>query len=318
MKKIEIFGRYSVKITAGYILLSIGFPFFFFGGPGYHAERSFKTAWDLGHILFFFLATWLYLHHSGHHEGRRQSWPAIFRILFAVLCVGIVIELIQQVIDGRIGDCGDVYRDVLGSLAALSFAEMLPGSGRIRILVVCAVVGLLLFAVWPVYRSLNDELVARKQFPVLADFETPFEQTRFNDIRQVQREQRIVRHGRYALRVQLSTAHYSGISLFYFPHDWRGYKTMHFSVYNPGKDILPLHCRIHDSLHSRHGMRYDDRFHKLFDLQPGWNDCIVQLDDVRTAPKTRFMDMAHIENFAIFVVRQQRPRTIYLDYLLLD
>ena len=78
------------------------------------------------------------------------------------------------------------------------------------------------FAVdWPVYQSLDDEWVARKQFPVLADFETPFEQTRFSDVHQVQREQNIVRHGRYALRVQLSTVHYSGISLFYFPHDWR-------------------------------------------------------------------------------------------------
>ena len=239
-------------------------------------------------------------------------------MLFSVLCVGIVIELIQQVIDGRIADCGDVYRDVLGSITALAFAGMLPGSGRIRILVVCAVVGLLLFAVWPVYQSLDDEWVARKQFPVLADFETPFEQTRFKDVRQVHREQNIVRHGRYALKVQLSTARYSGISLFYFPHDWRGYKTMHFSVYNPGKEILPLHCRIHDSQHSRHGMRYNDRFHKRFDLHSGWNDCIVWLDDVRTAPKTRFMDMAHIENFAIFVVRQQRSRKICLDYLYLS
>ena len=311
-------GDRSLPVTGACILLLIGFPFFFFGGPGYHAARSFKAVWNLGHILFFFPATWLYITFAENHEGRAGSWLFFFKAFFIVLLAGIIIELIQKATGGRTVDVGDVYRDLLGCLAAFVVARSLPISHKGRLFAVCGLIGLLLLEIWPVFRSLADEQAARAQFPLLADFETPFEQNRFGDIRQLRREREIVRHGRYALRVQLSTATYSGTSLFYFPHDWRDYRMLHFSIYNPEKNNLALHCRIHDTLHAKHGMRFDDRYHKRFFLRPGWNDCEVALEDVRAAPVSRLMEMANIERFALFVVRQERPRVLYLDYIYLS
>lgn len=310
--------RRSALVPVVFVLLLIGFPFFFFGGPGYYAARSFKEAWNLGHILFFFLTTWLVVKYVLLDRPRERSWKFFILVFGSVLVAGIGIELLQGVVSGRTVGKWDLYRNQLGCLAAFAFTRSLPLPGKGQQFFQTVVVSLLLFAVWPLYPALSDERVARNQFPLLADFETPYEQRRWKNVRQLQRQQEIVRHGKYGLRVQLSTATYSGTSLFYFPHDWRDYQKLHFSVYNPEDDVLALHCRMHDTLHGQHGRLFEDRFHKRFELQPGWNDLSVFLQEVRTAPATRLMDMAQVEGFGLFVVRQPRAHVLYLDYIYLS
>ncbi len=318
MEKAVESGHRSVLVPVVCVLLLIGFPFFFFGGPGYHATRSFKAAWDLGHVLFFFLASFLVITCSGSGRREKKSWLFFGLFLLLVLVAGVIIELVQQSIGGRSVDGWDLYRNLLGCLTAFAVTGSLPLAPRGNLLLSAVVIVLLFTALRPLYSSLADERTARRQFPLLADFETPFEQNRWKDVRQLQRQKNIVRRGRYGLRVQLSTARYSGTSLFYFPHDWRGFRRLHFSVYNPEEEVLFLHCRIHDGLHAQHGMRFDDRFHKRFELRPGWNDLSVSLQEVRTAPATRLMDMAQVEGFGLFVVRQPRARVIYLDSIYLS
>ena len=318
MKNTGQTGHRSFRIRIVFILLLIGFPFFFFGGPGYHAARSFKAAWDLGHILFFFLASYLMITCTRSGRREKKSWLFFGLSLLVVLVAGVIIELVQQAIGGRSVDGWDVYRNLLGCLTAFTVTGALPLASRGYLFLSAAVLVLLLAAVWPLYPSLADERTARRQFPLLSDFETPFEQNRWKDVRQLQRQKNIVRRGQYALRVQLTTATYSGTSLFYFPHDWRDFRTLHFSVYNPDEEVLFLHCRIHDRLHTQHGMRFDDRFHKRFTLRPGWNDLSVSLQEVRTAPVSRLMDMAQVQGFGLFVIRQPRARVLYLDSIYLS
>ena len=302
----------SQEVAIGLLLL-IGFPFFFIGGPGYHAERSFKSAWDLGHVLFFFLATRLFLLVAAKRQKTKQRPFFFLQVFVSALGLGILIELAQKALGGRSVDGWDVYRDLLGCAGAYTVSELFPVINRRFVLPAIGIMLLVTTASWPLVRSLVDENIARRQFPVLADFETPFEQNRFIPGSRLRRVEKVAAHGRFSLRVQLTTATYSGASLFYFPHDWRGYTTLNFSVYNPDKQELPLHCRIHDVHHRQHGMRFSDRFHQLFALHPGWNRCQVSLADVRTAPRTRLMDMAHIESFAFFVVRQRKGHIIYVD-----
>ncbi len=308
--------RLSQERSIGLLLL-IGFPFFFIGGPGYHAGRSFKSAWDLGHILFFFLATRLFLLHGAQRRRKKRSRFLFLKICASVFVLGILIELIRKTLGGRSVDGWDVYRDLLVGISAYMAPAIFPVPNRMFILPAIGVTLLIIAASWPFFLFFFDENIARRQFPVLADFETPFEQNRFSPGSRLQRVEKIASHGRFSLRVQLTTATYSGASLFYFPHDWSGYATLNFSVYNPGKKELPLHCRIHDVHHVRHGMRFSDRFHRLFVLHSGWNHCHVSLAAVRTAPQTRLMDMAHIESFAFFVVRQSKRHVICVDNIYL-
>ncbi len=299
------------------LVLCLGFPFFFWGGPGYYSVRSFKAAWDLGHILFFALAT-IFVILLARQRGIRTGWHFVLVLVALGGSCGILIEVAQFATGGRSVDFWDVYRDFLGILIGLIFCRILPGSIRLRriFLFVCGL--LLFFSAGPLAAALVDEYLAGRQFPVLADFETPFEENRFVPAGHVQRSATYARSGRHSLHVRLTTATYSGVSLFYFPHNWGGYEQLHFSVYNPSRDKLMLHCRIHDIWHKDHGMLYKDRFHQAFHLEQGWNDCRISLASVRQAPSGREMDMKAIESFALFVVRQDRSRVLYLDHIFLS
>jgi len=301
-------------------LLLLIAPFFFLGGPGYHSPRSFQSFWDLGHIFYFFLLScWLCRTLRGRF-AQLSPLRLFVCIVTAVFLFGLLVEILQNFTSGRSPDMFDVLRNLQGCLIAFAFFIRPPLLNRpwqqqaFRAMVLI----LLAIALWPLTRSLIDEHLAARQFPMLADFETPFELDRWVNRAQLREETQRVRHGQKAVRVQLSTAKYSGISLFHFPGDWRSFRTLRYSVYNPQDGGLVLNCRINDTHHKAHGQEFSDRFNQQFILQQGWNDLIIPLDKVKNALKGRTMDMEHIEGFGLFVVQQARPMEIYLDYVYLS
>lgn len=298
------------------MLLLIGLPFFFFGGPGYHSSRSFQSTWDLGHILFFAVLSCLLNLYLCRRYRYLSAWFRFVLIFSVVFVIGLTVELLQMGNGNRTPSVLDMLRNQLGCLFAYAFllkqeSRRVPWRWLFRVTVLL----LLLLAVWPLTRALIDENLAARQFPVLSDFETPFERYRWVNTRQLRQEADVVRHGRKAARVQLSTAKFSGVSLFYFPGDWRGYERVQWSVYNPQTEPLELHCRIHDNQHKEHGYEFNDRFNQQFNLKPGWNDLAVSLEKVQHSPKDRLMDLQHIEGFGIFVIQQKVPLEIYLDHV---
>ena len=165
---------------------------------------------------------------------------------------------------------------------------------------------------------LLDEFISIRQFPVLADFETPFEQSRFRGMAACGRSNQVAWSGRGSLMLRLTTDTYSGTSLQYFNGDWSAYKTFSCAVFNPGKNTVNLLLRIHDLLHERGTMEYSDRYNTAFRLLPGWNPLTVSLADVRNAPKDREMDMGQIKGVGFFVVHEPEPLILYLDTLKLE
>lgn len=302
------------------LVLGLGFPFFFVGGPGYYAARSFKNVWDLGHILFFTLASVGLCNYFGRRIPSPEPLHVFLRVFAVVFLLGLLVEILQMFSGNRSPDIFDLLRDMVGALVGCSFFSAGRKSISSPVLKVLQAAALLLVlcSFWPLARAVIDERVAASQFPVLSDFETPFEIDRWREDQQLQRASTPVRHGKRSMRVQLSTRKYSGTRLFYFPHDWSGYQWLHFSVYNPYNIRFTLHSRIHDQQHKRHDNIFADRFHAQFALHPGWNDLQISLEAVQQSPAGREMDMHKIEGFGIFVVSQERPRVIYLDYIYLS
>ncbi len=305
----------------GVVLLTAA-PFFFFGGPSYHSLRSLKTGWDLGHIFFFSIfSILLFRFLKGKAKGKSCLWRCA-AIFLVVLVVGIIVEFVQLYLNGRQPDVYDILRNQVGCLAGCAFLLFTTTPKRKewwrRGAFYFFVTGCIMAATWPFVSSLVDESIARKRFPVLADFETPFEKSRWVNPDQLTLQGDIVRSGESSARIQLTTATYSGVRLFYFPGDWAGYKTLHFSIYNPDEKTLELHFRIHDEEHSQHGMVFQDRYHASFLLKHGWSDLQVGLDEVKLAPVSRSMDMGRVESLGLFVVRQSKPRIMYLDNLYLS
>ncbi len=301
-------------------VLALGFPFFFVGGPGYYATRSFKSAWDLGHIFFFTLVSVVLCDLFSRRTLSSKPFYVFLRVFVVIFLLGLTVELLQMFSDGRSPNLFDLLRDMLGALIGCVFfcaaRKMVPplflkGMQTGTLLLV-------LSFLWPLARAVFDERMAVAQFPLLSNFETPFETVRWREAQQLQRVATPVRHGKRSMRVQLSIRKYSGTNLFYFPPDWSGYKWLNFSVYNPYENTFTLHGRIHDQRHKSNNNIFADRFHAQFVLCPGWNDLQISLAAVRSSPAGREMNMHKIEGFGIFVVSQESPRVMYLDHIYLS
>ena len=294
------------------------FVLFFVGGPDYYSSRSFKNFWDLGHILFFAILTYLIL----------ANWPERLKTTFfrqSLIAVALAIALgsmveLAQTASFRTTDLMDVARDTIGCLVALAFLvparEKMSKTAR-RILQTTTVI-LVAMAVSPLAIAIMDEAAARNQFPVLADFETPFETGRWSGNADFLIDHNIHFHGKAALKVTLNTAQYSGVALKYFPGNWQGYDALQLSIYNPDPQPLRLTCRIHDHRHTLGAQRYEDRFNKAYRVAPGWNLIRIPLAQVENAPQKRKMALNQIQGLGIFAVSLPKSRTVFLDYIRLE
>jgi hypothetical protein len=279
--------------------------------------RSAYALWESGHLFLFLVATHLLC----------VVYPPLLKRTFvaqlgsflggAILCA-LAVEGLQSVISGKAIELTDVIGDLTGTVLFLSFHYrrqakryvFLHGSALL----------LAGFALWPVVWSFSDEMLTRSQFPLLADFETPFEKSRFEGETgsgALTTEQAF--YGRRSLRLALLPGPWSGMTMKYFPSDWRGYSAFHFAVYNPGADSVSLEVSIQDAAY-RHGNKpFSDCFSQKIDLPAGcWTRVQIPLAEVQKGGQTREMDLAHITGLGFFVEKEKNPLTLYLDTIGLE
>lgn len=289
-------------------VLLFGAPFFFIGGPGVHGSRSFVALWNLGHVLFFFFVSLCLIQYFQYRFSDCSLSSVFPKIFLIVLILGVSIEGLQMNSGDRSPDILDILRNQLG--VGIAFVCMYSHKGYKKILFRCVVFVLAGIALIPLVRDVTDEWIARKQFPVLSDFETAYEEGRWKSNGIMRKAKGIARNGNWALRVQLTTDKYSGISLKHFQGNWREFSDLFFSVYLPDDDPLDIVCRMHDSAHKN---QYYDRYNRRFVLKNGWNDMVISLAEVENSPKGRLLKLEEIESFGFFVMAEERNRVIYLD-----
>lgn len=288
------------------------------GWQGTTNQRSLQELWDMGHLIYFSLLP-IYLVSfkiiNVLHPRRK--------ILFLFSCtviLGLLIEF-TQMLSNRFPDPGDFFRNLLGTCFAVLF--ILPDKNTIPPVILkvsqIIVLFLILLQLQPTVFALVDEFSAQRSFPVLSDFETSYQVTRWSG----NSSQNIIadphQQDNQVLEIILTTDTYSGANLHYFPGNWENYTSLHFRVFNTASEKIELHCRVHDKQHSgTEGYPYQDRFNTVFPLHPGWNHYRVNLKDIEQAPDSRRMNMSQIVGAGFFVVRQQTPLTIYLDNVRLE
>lgn len=289
----------------------------FVGGPGYRSPRSLCAAWDLGHFVVFSLWSYLLVMWNPMRETPPVRQWAI--VLAFCLVAGTATEGIQSLLGGD-ASIGDLLRDMLGGVIVLSWfapsSKVLPE--RMRRAARTFAATLLLIACLPLVAALSDEGIARFQFPVLSDFETPFEAGRWDGEARFSLDRSVARHGNASLRVDMDTSLYSGVALVFFPRDWRGYRFLSLEVLNPSPEGIDITCRIHDRRHEEGEQRYEDRYNKVFHLRSGWNEIRVDLGEVARAPVGRTLDLGTICAVGFFATRLHTPRTIFLAHMRLE
>jgi VanZ family protein len=290
----------------------------FSGGFGYYSKHSYKHAWDMGHVLAF--SVWTYLLLLVWKDFRQ--WPFLkqfISVFLFTLSLGILIEYLQVGFQ-RTPEIGDVMRDLIGSLITLSFIS--PSRKTIPIfslrLVQTCVALMFLFGTYPLARALTDEYIAKNQFPLLSDFETAFEIDRWGENPDLAIHHNIAIHGESSLKVPLRTELYSGVSLLYFPRDWRNFHSLKIAVFNPSVGSLTIGCRINDIQHFTNGGEYNDRYNASFLLRQGWNTITITIGDIANAPLGRKMDMSKVQMVRIYVKQIPEPGEIYIDHVRLE
>jgi len=299
------------------VLLLVSSAFFFVGVPGDLIARSAQRAWDLGHVAFFFAATvvWIKWGWRSKTESSVRLWSLV---LVCVTLIGLGVEVVQVLL-GRSGDFSDLLRNIVGAVLALAFlgTDVTRQARWTQTALRAAALLLLLGAVSPLFLALSDEISASRAFPVLADFETPFQLSRWDSDVVLSVERDTVREGAGALRVPLSTARYSKASLEFFPGNWSGASVLLASVFNPDPQALTLNLRVHDEWHDEHGQSYADRFNSKFTITAVWNDLRIQISDIEVGPRDRVMDLSKIAGLSFFTVELAEPRTIFIDQVVL-
>lgn len=298
------------------LALFVGTVFLYKFGPDYGSLRTLREAWNLGHIAFFALLVYF----ASILFNRVRSF-IIDATLVVLICffLGAVIEWSQPFF-GRDASWADVYKNVLGGLLALLF--LLPSRGmlskptlnklRIGFLV------LLGLACLPLGKAIYDDFAMYQQFPILSDLENPYEDDRWSrgDL-----DHQIVRYGDYSLRVDFSARRTRSTQLKYYPDDWRGYSSLHVSIFNSLVDPFELYFRIYDQTYIDEHRPTDDRFIVKLSLQPGWNDVAFPMAAIRDSPATRTMDLSRIRGVTFYVGREYiseiGPTTVYFDHFYL-
>ncbi len=285
-------------------------PWFFVGGPGYEGARSFKEAWNLGHVLFFAVFTvavdkYFYLCH-------RPTLAKFCRYLLVVAGLAFGIEFLQTLSPGRESSLQDILLGVGGAVLVLLW----HASGRVntvrKIILRGCGAGIIIICLVPLLLTLYDEYRAWRDFPVLGDFESALELSRWEDQDQIIRVQGPVKCRSFALKASLTTEKYSGVGIRYFPENWGTAQALTFSVYNPG-GLVVLHYRIHDWKHTGRNQEYENRFNGRTSLASGWNTITVPIEEIVNGPKYRKIDLAHIRGLGFFVTEQPSARELYFD-----
>jgi hypothetical protein len=306
-----------IDILVG-LLTAVLIVLMFAGGPGHYADRVTKHVWNLGHVFAFFLWTW--------YLAKRWTWLIRLRPLYRILLLaggvfgaGLLIEGLQYG-TARSADWQDIGRNMLGCLVAICWTHPLcrdlkpsaRGIGRLASILL----GVLALA--PLSGSLADTYLARRDFPVLADFETPLELERWSGDAHRERTTTVRLSGQYALKVMLGTTRYSGVSLNSFPRDWQVYRALEIGIFNPDQDVIFMTCRIHDRRHIEGPQRYQDRFNRRYAIQQGWNRIRIPLQDVQAAPEGRSMDLRDVMAVGLFATGLDHPRVVFLDHIRLS
>jgi VanZ family protein len=289
-------------VLAGFILL-------FVGGPDYNSNRIFKAVWNLGHVPFMFafgVAVLGVLHRTQFLS--KKTIPVFYGCV--VIGVALSSEYVQGFV-GRTSSWSDVLADIFGGVLAWLFVS---GLGQ-RLLTVLALV-LCIIVITPFFTIMYDEVIVRNQFPLISGFENRTELSRWTGDSERQRSMNRSTEGLHSLEFLLLAKGYSGIAVRSFPSDWQDYRFLQFDVWSP-QERLPVSVRIHDKLHTEGAQLYSDRFNRRYRLKQGWNRVSINLEEVRSAPLNRALNLSEVWELGLFSHNLGTQEKLYFDQLIL-
>ncbi len=274
---------------------------------------------DVAHIPFFAAFTvFMYASDPLGLAMPRQRLAAA--ALLALLLAGAT-EIIQPM-TGREESYIDFRNGFFGIVLAYLAMRWAPRLTVPRFFTLTALTLLLTFyALQQPLRELRAILWRHSHFPLLGDFEDSAELPlwKWTGLRnqkagQIDASTEFPSHGSRSLKVATEPVQWPGVRLRQDGADWRGFTVFSFEIYNPGIPF-PLSLRIDDS---GPGQTREERFNHALPLAHHWNHFCIPLEQIAQAPKTRRLDLAHIQRVVFFLDTPTTSHVFHLDHLRLE
>ena len=280
--------------------------------------NSFEHAWNSGHIIAFWLWTHLMLT-RWPILAARSHWQQIVISMAIVILISIAVEFIQDAM-GRPFSLDDIRKNMLGWALAIFFT--IPKrrylNRIIRIGIQIIVLMAVLFELAPFGRAVIDDIIIYHQYPVLSSFETPFELERWRSNTALKIDRSIKKQGRASLKVNINHRTYTWATLYILARNWSGFGFLELDLYNPQTKEFKIMLAVNDKVYFRNGYKHRDRFVRVYTLTHGWNPIRIPIDEIRTAPPGRELQIKDIREIAVIARQQKKPHIIYIDMIKLS
>lgn len=241
--------------------------------------------------------------------------------------LGIVTEYVQM--DGpRDADLWDFVRDMAGAVSFLGIymyfdvrfgQKQAPAIGGLHKMILVLSILILIGASTPLAFSINAHLGRNNSFPVICDFNSywtkRFLTTNSAQLKIVSPPEPMSASQGKVGELTLCVGDYPGFGIREPYPDWQNYRFLKFDIYSPLDSSVTLIIRVDDL---RHNGDFYDRFNRSFRVMPGENHFAIALDDIRSAPKGRQMDMGSIATVHIFCGEISQPFILYFDNIRLE
>ncbi|MFK7819959.1 MAG: VanZ family protein [Planctomycetaceae bacterium] len=270
--------------------------------------RLLGVVFDYGHVpafaLLVFAVTRLLC-------GKSPSIKTAGTIAIAATVFGVGAEFVQQYV-GRSAEPGDAFANAIGAaigFLAATWNQWRPNQRRLGTALL--IIGTIA-AVWSPTWTLIDINRQRNEFPLLGSFESELELSRWHSRRSSRRRSdKHASDGKFCLEWKLRPARYPEVHTRWPFGDWSLYQDLEVDIWNDHSP-LPIVVKIEDASHNG---QYEDRFQQEILLPTGKTTVRVNLNDVRTAPQSRELNMQQIARVAFFTADLTERRVLYLDRL---
>jgi VanZ family protein len=242
------------------------------------------------------------------------SWRRSQRFGLALLgsiILGVLTEVVQIPMQ-RDASWEDLISDTAGAAGFLLFAYAIDRKPIVGVVSAIFATAILLWSATPLI-TVTQALVHRNsQFPVIFNGDIDAEQA-FVSGRNIQMktQQPVTGDGPYT-KIQVFRDTGMRIEIRDLVPDWSSYSNLNLRIEVLGDLDLNLTVRIHDTLHRRGDQPHNDRFNQKLTLSPGMNSLTIPLQDVRSAPHGRSMDMTKIEALILFSGKSDAARSFNL------
>jgi VanZ family protein len=242
------------------------------------------------------------------------SWRRSQRFGLALLgsvMLGVLTEA-AQIPMRRDASWEDLIADATGATGFLAFAYAVGRKQIVRFISALSATAILLWSASPLIAVTKALVHRNSQFPVIFNGDIDSEKPFVSGLNLRMESRRSEMNDEIYTEFQFMRGEGPRIEIRDLVSNWSSYSNLNFRIELAGDQELVLTVRIHDRLHRRGNQPHGDRFNQRITLTPGKNSLTIPLQNVKSAPQGRLMDMTKIEALILYSEKSDAVRSFNL------